>query len=65
MTYRLAAGGRIYNEQNLIIVPVSLQRPRAEVMYRFDLNGDLAAIWLLTPAEAKQYPKPGSGNGVQ
>ena len=58
-TYRLTTGGRIYNEQNLVIMPVSLQRQKAEVMYRTDTRGDLMTIWLLTPEEANRIPKPG------
>ena len=56
-TYRLAAGGRIFNEQNLIIVPVSLPRDKAEIMYRLDTRGELFAIWLLTREEAALNPK--------
>ncbi len=60
-TYRLAAGGRIYNEQNMIIMPASLQKPKAEVMYRLDFRGELSAIWLLTPEEAVRIPKAATG----
>ena len=58
-TYRLTTGGRIYNEQNLVIMPASLQQQRAEVMYRTDARGELSTIWLLTPEEARLIPKPG------
>jgi len=58
-TYRLTTGGRIYNEQNLVIMPVSLQAQKAEVMYRTDTKGELTTIWLLTPEEANLIPKPG------
>jgi hypothetical protein len=57
-TRRLAVGGKIYSHHNLIIMPVSLQAQKAEVMYALDINGELAAIWLLTAEEAGRYPKP-------
>ena len=52
----LAAGSRIYNEQNLIIMPASLQRQTAPIMFTTDLSGELSEVWLLTAAEAKKYP---------
>ena len=55
--YRIAAGGRIYNQHNLIIMPASFYG-QAEVMYRLDINGQLSAIWLLTREEAAMHPKP-------
>ena len=54
-SYRMSAAGRIFNQQNLIIMPVSLQQQTAEIMYAVDINGQLSAIWLLTPEEAKKY----------
>ncbi|MGH8631956.1 MAG: hypothetical protein ACREU7_14510 [Burkholderiales bacterium] len=57
-TRRLAVGGKIYNHHNMIIMPVSLQAQKAQVMYSLDINGNLSAIWLLTAAEAAKYPKP-------
>ena len=59
-SYRIAAGGRIYNEQNLIIMPVSLPKRKAEIMYRLDFRGELSAVWLLTREEAALNPKPGT-----
>jgi hypothetical protein len=56
-TRRLAVGGKIYNHHNLIIMSVSLQAQKAEIMYSLDTNGQLSAIWLLTPSEAARYPK--------
>jgi hypothetical protein len=56
-TYRMSAGGRIFNEHNLIIVPVSLPGGKVEVMYRLDTRGELFAIWLLTREEAELNPK--------
>ena len=55
-TLRLAAGGRIYNQQNLIIMPASLPPGAAEVMYRLDFRGELSAIWLLSAEEAAARP---------
>ncbi len=59
-TYRLAPGGRIFNQQNLIIMPVSLTVQRAEIMYRIDHRGDLSEIWLLTREEAELNPTQGN-----
>lgn len=56
--YRISAGGRIFNEMNMIIMPVSLQKQKAQVMYLIDMNGNLSALWLLTQAEASKYPLP-------
>jgi hypothetical protein len=55
-TLRLSAGSRIYNEQNLIIMPASLQKQSAHIIYAVDINGQLQAVWLLTAAEIKKYP---------
>ena len=49
---RLAVGGKIYNEQNLIIVPNAAQGT-ADVFYRVDFNGEISQIWILTPGESK------------
>jgi hypothetical protein len=54
-SYRMSAGGRIFSQQNLIIMPVSLQQQTAQIMYSIDINGQLSAIWLLTPPEAAKY----------
>jgi hypothetical protein len=55
-TYRIAAGGRIINQKNMIIMPVSFYG-KAEVMYRLDMRGELSVIWLLTREEAALHPK--------
>ena len=57
-TLRLSAGSRIFNEQNMIIMPASLQKQSAPVMVVIDMNGQLSEVWLLTPEEAKQRPVP-------
>jgi hypothetical protein len=54
--YRLAAGSRIYNEQNLIIMPASLQVHASPIMYMLDTSGDLSRVWLLNREEAAQHP---------
>ncbi len=54
--FRMSAGSRIYNEQNLIIMPASLQAQTAPVMYILDMRGELSQIWLLTADEAIRHP---------
>ena len=54
--YRLSPGSRIFNQQNLIIMPASLQVQTAPVMYLLDMSGDLSRIWLLTGEEAARLP---------
>ncbi len=56
--YRLAAGSRIVNQQNLIVMPAYLQIQAAPVMYILDTGGDLSRIWLLTDDEAALHPLP-------
>ena len=56
-TYRIAAGGRIIDQHNRIIMPASFYG-KAEVMYRLDNRGELSVIWLLTREEAALYAKP-------
>ena len=56
--YRLSPGSRIFNQQNLIIMPASLQVRAAPVMYLLDMSGDLSRVWLLTGEEAARLPVP-------
>ena len=56
--YRLAPGSRIFNQQNLIIMPASLQVQTAPVMYMLDMRGELSRLWLLTGEEAARLPVP-------
>ena len=56
--YRLSPGSRIFNRNNLIIMPASLQTQTAPVMYTLDMRGDLASIWLLSEEEAARLPLP-------
>ncbi len=48
--YHLAPGARIFDQNNRIILPVSMPS-RATVLYNLDTNGDLVKMWLLTPDE--------------
>jgi hypothetical protein len=54
-TRRLAVGGKIYNEHNRIIMPVSLSTQKLAVMYVLDPRGEISKMWLLTVAEASRY----------
>ena len=49
---RLAVGSKIYNEDNLIIMPATAPKS-ANVYYKVDTNGEISQIWILTPEEAK------------
>jgi hypothetical protein len=53
-TLRLAVGGKIYNEQNLIIVPAAAPAT-ADVLYKTDTNGQISQIWILTDEESQAY----------
>jgi len=61
----MSPGAKIYNQQNLIILPAAMRAP-ANVLYRLDTSGELAGIWILTAQEAAAYergpfkPKPAS-----
>ncbi len=66
---RMSPGAKIYNEQNLIIMPAAM-RQQAKVLYRLDNAGSLSAIWLLTEHEAAAFErrlpsvKPAPDNGA-
>jgi len=49
---RLSVGSKIYNEQNLIIMP-NTAPSQAAVVYKLDINGEISQIWILTPEESK------------
>jgi hypothetical protein len=51
---RLAPGGLIRGQNNLIVMPASLPRDSMRVRYRLDQNGELASVWILTPEEAAE-----------
>ena len=48
---RLAPGVSIRDQNNLLIVPSALPRGGAVASYIEDASGQIARIWLLTPAE--------------
>ena len=48
---RLSAGAQIRSRDNLIMVPMSLQRG-ALVKYTLDGAGQIHRVWVLTPEEA-------------
>ncbi len=52
---RLAAGARIRDASNRIIVPVSIPAD-AKAKYRRDTDGRVHQIWILSPAEAAETP---------
>ena len=56
-TFRMAPGGKIYNQQNLIIMPAAAPA-RANVLFTLDTAGELSGIWLLTAQEAARFRKP-------
>ena len=47
----LAAGAIIRNQQNLIIVPVTIPREGAWAAYNLNRDGQIFRVWLLTPDE--------------
>jgi|SRR5262245_24806460 len=59
---QLAPGAQIRNQQNLIIVPLSIPANGAAADYLLNGDGELLRAWLLTPQEAAQ-PRSGSGGG--
>ena len=60
MPTQLSANVRIWNTDNLLIVPSALP-PRSIVKYQLDTNRQVARIWVLTKTETDQPdPKPPS-----
>jgi hypothetical protein len=59
---QLAPGAQIRNQQNLIIVPMSIPPGGAAADYILNADGTLFRAWLLTPQELAR-PKPGSTGG--
>jgi hypothetical protein len=57
---QLAAGAQVRDQQNLIIVPMSIPRNGALAGYTLNTQGEIFRVWLLTPAEIAQR-KPGGG----
>lgn len=54
---RLAPGARIWNSENLIEMPASLNVKGATVNYTEDADGAIDRVWLLTTDEARQSIK--------
>ena len=55
---QLAAGAIIRDQQNLIIVPVSIPRQGAWAAYNLNRDGQILRVWLLTPDElARPMPE--------
>lgn len=54
---KLAPGATIRNQQNLIIVPVTLPRDGALAEYVLDASGQILRVWLLTREEAERPKK--------
>jgi hypothetical protein len=59
-TRRLSAGGRIWNTDNLIQMPATIQGGEYIVNYTETLQGDIDRVWILTAEEAKKSPPKGS-----
>ncbi len=55
-TFHMGPGARIYNQQNMTIVPAAMP-PRANVLFKLDTAGHLSGVWLLTAQEAARYKK--------
>ncbi len=55
---RLAAGARIRDENNFLIMSGVLTQRRVLVHYTLDTTGQLLDVWILTPAEAAMQPWP-------
>jgi hypothetical protein len=52
----MSPGAKIYNQQNLIILPAAMRAP-ANVLFKLDTTGQLSAIWILTAQEAAAYSR--------
>jgi len=57
---QLAAGAVIRDQQNLIIVPVTIPREGAWAAYKLNSDGQIFRVWLLTPDE---LARPSRGGG--
>ena len=56
-TFRFSPGGKIYDQSNRIIFPVTLTST-VKVAYLIDIGGELSKVWILTDEEIKAFPKP-------
>lgn len=55
-TLRLAVGSRIYDRNNLIIMPAAAPAT-ANILFKTDTNGELSEVWILSEEETKPYVK--------
>jgi len=62
---RMSAGGRIFNQDNLIQMPASISASDVVVNYTEDFEGYVDRIWILTPREAAQTPAEQKINPAQ
>jgi hypothetical protein len=58
-TMQLAAGAIVRDQQNLIIVPVTIPRGGAWAAYKLDHDGQIFRVWLLTPDELARLKRGG------
>jgi len=58
-TLHFSPGAKIFNTQNLIIMPATMPAT-AQVLYKLDMQGQVAQLWLLTPQEAADAKKRAS-----
>lgn len=56
---RLAPAARIFNQDNLVELPAALRGRDLPVLYTENGDGDVDRVWLLTPEESRQRPRPG------
>jgi hypothetical protein len=56
---QLAAGAVIRDQQNLIIVPVTIPREGAWAAYNLNSDGQIFRVWLLTPDELARPSRRG------
>jgi hypothetical protein len=50
---RMAPGGRIFNEQNFVVMPASLTGQKYVVNYTKDFLGQVKDVWILSREELK------------
>jgi hypothetical protein len=55
-TRRMAPGGRILSQNNLIVMPASVTGSKLRVNYLENPDGSIQKIWILTAVEAEQPP---------
>ena len=53
---RLATTAQFRNEQNLIVMPMSIQASK-DVVYVADASGAIFRVWMLNPSEVSALPK--------